>query len=139
MAQPAFSPRIAVVTGASQGLGLSIALRLADDGLDVAVNDLASKNAQIQEVVSQIEARGRRALAVPADVSREEEVRAMITRVIEQLGGLDVVSGPYSNMICHLGPAEWIASQLVPVDDRECRNCGTQAISRECVRSDCTW
>ncbi|KAI0945635.1 hypothetical protein AcW1_001811 [Taiwanofungus camphoratus] len=83
--------RVAIVTGASQGLGASIALRLADDGLDVAVNDIESKSDQLQEIVAQIQAKGRRALAVPADVSRDADVQAMVAKVVEKLGGLDVM------------------------------------------------
>lgn len=83
--------RVALVTGATQGLGLAIALRLADDGLDIAVNDLAFKSEQLQSVVSEIEAKGRRAIAVPADVSSEEDVKQMVDRVVSELGGLDVV------------------------------------------------
>ncbi|KZT00678.1 NAD(P)-binding protein [Laetiporus sulphureus 93-53] len=86
-----FSPRVAVVTGAAQGIGLSIALRLADDGLDVAVNDIAAKSDQLQDVVAQIQAKGRRALSVPGDVSREDDVRNMIAVVVGELGGLDVM------------------------------------------------
>ena len=84
--------RVAIVTGAAQGIGLSIALRLADDGLDVAVNDISSKTEVLNDVVKQIEAKGRRALVVPGDVSKEEDVQQMVEKTVEVLGGLDVVS-----------------------------------------------
>ncbi|KAH9835357.1 uncharacterized protein C8Q71DRAFT_115825 [Rhodofomes roseus] len=85
------STRVAIVTGAAQGIGLSIALRFADDGLDVAVNDIAPKSSKLEEVVSQIRAKGRRSLALPGDVSNEEEVKAMVARVVEELGSIDVM------------------------------------------------
>ncbi|OSX63535.1 hypothetical protein POSPLADRAFT_1045851 [Postia placenta MAD-698-R-SB12] len=84
--------RVAIVTGAAQGIGLSIALRLADDGLDVAVNDTASKSEQLEDAVSRIRAKGRRAIAVLADVTQETQVEDMVSQVVEQLGSLDVAS-----------------------------------------------
>lgn len=88
----AMSPiRIAIVTGAAQGLGLSIALRLTDDAFDVAVNDIPQKSDQLADVVSQIEAKGRRAVALPADISDEQSVQDMVRSVVEKLGGLDVM------------------------------------------------
>lgn len=85
--------RVAIVTGAAQGLGANIALRLADDGLDVAVNDIGSKGSQLEEIVAQIKAKGRRAISVPADVSSDADVQAMVAKVVKELGGLDVVRG----------------------------------------------
>ncbi|EMD36456.1 hypothetical protein CERSUDRAFT_95765 [Gelatoporia subvermispora B] len=84
-------PRIALITGAAQGIGLEIALRLADDGYDVAVNDLGIKAEALQEVVSQIQAKGRRSMAAVADVSVEDDVRDMVNQVVDGLGGLDVM------------------------------------------------
>jgi len=81
--------RIAIVTGAARGIGRSIALKLADDGLDVAVNDIAQQKEHLDEVVKEIEAKGRKAVAVIADVSKEEEVKAMIEKTVEVLGGVD--------------------------------------------------
>lgn len=83
--------RIAIVTGAARGIGRSIALRLADDGLDVAVNDIAQQKESLDGVVKEIEAKGRKAVAVVADVSKEEEVKAMIEKTVEALGGVDCV------------------------------------------------
>lgn len=91
MSQATTSPRIAIVTGAAQGIGYSIAVRLADDGLDVAVNDIPSKSEQLQKVVEEIAAKGRRSCAVPGDMSKEEDVKTMIDKVVQELGGLDVV------------------------------------------------
>jgi len=82
---------VAFVTGAAQGLGLSIALRLAEDGFDVAVNDIPSKTTQLQDVVSQIEGKGKRAMALPGDVAKDDDVKDMISRVVETLGGIDVM------------------------------------------------
>ncbi|KAH9949172.1 hypothetical protein B0H21DRAFT_840685 [Amylocystis lapponica] len=76
-----------LVTGAAQGLGAAIALRLADDGLDVAVNDLRAKRAALDALVARIRAKGRRALALAADA----QVRAMVAAAAERLGGLDVM------------------------------------------------
>jgi 3-oxoacyl-[acyl-carrier protein] reductase len=82
--------RVALVTGAGRGFGRAIALALGRAGADLAVNYNASA-AAAKEVVAELEATGRRAEAVQADVAREDQVRAMIARVLARFGRLDVL------------------------------------------------
>ncbi|KAK0218618.1 hypothetical protein EDD85DRAFT_780825 [Armillaria nabsnona] len=84
---------VAVVTGAAQGIGKAIALRLADDGLDVAVNDIALdvKITKLQEVQTEIIQKGCQCGVFPGDVSNEEDVKSMVEGVVDTLGGLDVM------------------------------------------------
>lgn len=86
---------VAIVTGSSQGLGLAIALRLADDGCDVVVNDLPSKLRPMDEGVQRIASKGARAVAVAADVSREDEVKRLVEVTVEKFGKLDIVRDPF--------------------------------------------
>ncbi|KAH9841724.1 uncharacterized protein C8Q71DRAFT_738489 [Rhodofomes roseus] len=86
--------RIALITGAAQGIGRAIALRLAKDGLNVAVNDMPSKRQELQKVVAEIEHSGpggQQAMVAVADISSENDVQVMTASVIEQLGGIDVM------------------------------------------------
>lgn len=78
------APRVAIVTGAARGIGAAIACRLAQDGCDVAVIDLDT--AACARTVADVEARGRRGLAVGADVADEAAVSAAIAQVDESLG-----------------------------------------------------
>ena len=82
--------KVALVTGAARGIGRAIALRLAHDGLDVAVNDKSS-SPELDALVREIESKGRRSLAVPADISVEPEVEKIIQKAVQDLGSLDVV------------------------------------------------
>ena len=82
--------KVALVTGASRGLGRAIALALADAGADVAVNYRVSA-ALAQAVADSAEGRGVRALAVQADVSQEEPVARMLDAVLSAFGRLDVL------------------------------------------------
>ncbi|KAH9932208.1 short chain oxidoreductase [Fomitopsis serialis] len=91
MASVSFVPRVALITGAAKGIGRAIALRLADEGLDVGVNDVASNAERLSEVVEEIQARGRQASSVIADVSEESQVKDMIEAVVEKLGRLDAM------------------------------------------------
>ncbi|KAI0266334.1 acetoin reductase family protein [Gloeopeniophorella convolvens] len=82
--------KVALVTGAARGIGRGIALRLSEDGFAVAVNDLPN-TPELDELVQEIEGQGRRAFAVPADVSVEKQVEQMIQKVVQELGSLDVM------------------------------------------------
>jgi len=79
----------ALVTGANSGIGKAVALGLAASGADVAINYVAMPEAA-EEVAHQIEAMGRRAITLKADVSKEDEVVAMFARAIAHFGTLHI-------------------------------------------------
>jgi 3-oxoacyl-[acyl-carrier protein] reductase len=82
--------RIALVTGGNTGIGRAVALAYADEGADVAVC-WVDREAEARTLVAAVEALGRRALAVRADVTSEPDVVALVERVERDLGPLDVL------------------------------------------------
>ncbi len=97
--------RIALVTGGSRGIGAAIALRLARDGMDVAITYVSNAD-RAKEVVTGIEGLGRRGVAIEADSADADAVVTAVDRTAEELGGLDVLvnnagillAGPLSEM-----------------------------------------
>jgi len=85
----ALSGRVALVTGASQGIGRTCALRLARDGAAVAV--AARNQEKLNELVSEVTAAGGKAVAFALDVADEEQVKATVKAVIAQLGKIDIL------------------------------------------------
>ena len=90
MSQSSLAGKVALVTGASKRIGRSVALRLASEGADVIVN-YRNSAAEAREVVSQITANGRRALAVQGDVSKRADVLALFSVVEKEFGRLDIL------------------------------------------------
>jgi meso-butanediol dehydrogenase/(S,S)-butanediol dehydrogenase/diacetyl reductase len=82
---------VAIVTGASQGIGRGIALRLAQDGFDVVVNDIDRQKARIEEVVAEIQAGGHRAHGVVGDVSQQDDVQGLVDAAVATFGELNVM------------------------------------------------
>jgi 3-oxoacyl-[acyl-carrier protein] reductase len=82
--------QVAIVTGSSRGIGRAIALEFAGEGANVVVNYLESE-AQAKEVVQKIEQLGGKAIAVRADVSQSEEVKALVKAALEAFGRIDIL------------------------------------------------
>lgn len=103
--------KIALVTGASRGIGRAIAIGMAKRGFDVAINDIERQKDALQDVAKEIEAAGRRALAVYADVSRKTDVEAMVERTIDAFGRIDAVVNNAGILIAsdveHLKEEHW--------------------------------
>ena len=93
--------KIALVTGAAGefGLGRAIAVRLAKDGADVAVNDVVEKPYNLdesewlglQDVVSEIESLGKRSFGFVGDITDSDKVAAMIEKVVLKFGRIDIL------------------------------------------------
>jgi 3-oxoacyl-[acyl-carrier protein] reductase len=86
---------VAIVTGGSVGIGTAIALDLAREGCDVALN-YRRHDTEAKKVVEEITDMGRRALAIKADVSNHDDAQKMVAGVVEQFGRLDI-------LVCNAG------------------------------------
>jgi 3-oxoacyl-[acyl-carrier protein] reductase len=84
-----FSDRVAIVTGAAQGIGAATAVRLAAEGAAVAVVDLTEERGE--ETVEAVRAAGGTAIAVSADVGRAVSAAAAVERTVAELGGLHIL------------------------------------------------
>jgi len=82
--------KVALVTGAQQGIGRAIALALAREGADVGVNYLDDRGAA-DKVVQEVRGAGRRTVLVQADVAQPASAQAMVEQVVGELGGIDVL------------------------------------------------
>jgi 3-oxoacyl-[acyl-carrier protein] reductase len=123
--------RIALVTGGNTGIGRAVALAYADEGADVAVCWI-DREAEARTLVAAIEALGRRALAVRADVTSEPDVVALVERVERDLGPLDVlvnnagVQRPQA--ITEMSVADW--DRMMSVHLRGAFLCSREAAKR---------
>src|SRR5438105_13603814 len=89
------SGRVALVTGASHGIGEGIAVGFAEAGADVA---LAARSVEdLERVAGLVRERGRRALVIPTDVSQLDQLETMVARSVAELGGLDVFANVAGN------------------------------------------
>ncbi|MDS0998608.1 3-oxoacyl-[acyl-carrier-protein] reductase [Staphylococcus capitis] len=100
----------ALVTGASRGIGRSIALQLAEEGYNVAVNYAGSKD-KAEAVVEEIKAKGVDSFAIQANVANGDEVKAMIKEVVSQFGSVDVLVNnagiTRDNLLMRMKEQEW--------------------------------
>ncbi|KDQ15754.1 hypothetical protein BOTBODRAFT_158105 [Botryobasidium botryosum FD-172 SS1] len=107
--------RVAIVTGGAQGIGAAVCRRLAQDGFNVAVVDLASQKEAVEKLVDEIQSEhpDRRAIAAYADVSSEADVQAMTDKVVTELGGIDVL---VSNAGICVKPAPFVDTSVEDFD-----------------------
>ncbi|PTU88214.1 beta-ketoacyl-ACP reductase [Staphylococcus pasteuri] len=100
----------ALVTGASRGIGRSIAIQLAEEGYNVAVN-YAGNQEKAEAVVSEIKAKGVESFAIQANVANGDEVKAMIKEVVSQFGSIDVFVNnagiTRDNLLMRMKEKEW--------------------------------
>ena len=120
--------RTALITGGGTGICRGIALALAAHGCDVAITSRAAEH--LEPTAGEIRARGRRAVAVPADVRDPAAVEAAVARTVEELGGLDIlVNGAAGNFLClaeHLSPNGFGA--VVDIDLKGTFHCAKAAL-----------
>jgi 3-oxoacyl-[acyl-carrier protein] reductase len=91
--------RVALVTGASRGIGRAIAIDLAKEGANIVVNYRSSHDAA-EEVVKMIKEMGREVISIKADVANDREVKSMVDQAMEKFGSIDIL---VNNAALHRG------------------------------------
>jgi len=128
------SGKAALVTGASRGIGREIALELARQGANVAVN-FAGSEAKAGEVVDEIKALGRDAFAIKCDVSSAEEVTEMVKGTIERFGKLDILVNnagiTRDNLLMRMKVEEW--DDVININLKGVFLC-TKAVTRQMMK-----
>lgn len=126
--------KVAVVTGAARGIGAAVAVKLAEQGADVVVNDLVDE-AGFADVRAKIEANGARALTITADVSKPAEAKRLIEEAISALGRIDILVNnagiTRDNLIMRMSETEW--DDVIAVNLKGTFNC-LQAATRPMLK-----
>lgn len=126
--------KVALVTGASRGIGREIAFELAREGASVAVN-YAGSEAKALEVVDGIKAMGRDAFAIQADVSSSDSVTEMVKETIEHFGKLDILVNnagiTKDNLLMRMKESEW--DDVININLKGVFLC-TKAVTRQMMK-----
>ena len=126
--------KTALVTGASRGIGRAIALELAKEGMNVAVN-YAGSEAKANSVVDEIKEAGGNAIAIKANVASMDEVQGMIKEVVSTFGSLEVLVNnagiTRDNLIMRMKEEEWDA--VIDTNLKGVFNC-TKSVTRQMMK-----
>jgi 3-oxoacyl-[acyl-carrier protein] reductase len=126
--------KIALVTGASRGIGREIALELARQGANVAVN-YAGSESKANEVVDEIKAMGKEAFVIKCDVSNSEEVAAMVKETVDRFGKLDILVNnagiTKDNLLMRMKEDEW--DDVININLKGVFLC-TKAVTRQMMK-----
>jgi NAD(P)-dependent dehydrogenase (short-subunit alcohol dehydrogenase family) len=111
--------KVAVVTGASRGIGRAAAIGLAAAGADVAV--AARSEADLETAAKEIDSLGRKGLVVPTDVTDRDAIQALMDRTVDELGGLDVLVNNaggtrFMSPVVGLRPEGWTKTMRLNLD-----------------------
>lgn len=103
--------QVALVTGSRRGLGKSIAMRLAEAGADIVVNDIVPGREEAEATAMEIRTLGRRAIAVCGDVSNPEQATLMIEQAWTEMGKIDILVNnagiTRDNLLIRMSDDEW--------------------------------
>jgi 3-oxoacyl-[acyl-carrier protein] reductase len=129
------SGRVAIVTGSARGIGRAIALKLAEVGADIVINDIAASAESLEGVANEIKALGRQALAVTADVSSTEDVNRMVETAIKTFGHVDIMVNnagvTRDQLLMRMTDEEW--DTVLNIDLKSAFLC-TRAVLRHMLR-----
>lgn len=109
----ALQDKVAIITGASRGVGKAVALKLAEHGVKIVVGAKTTESSaktpgSIYDAVKEIERLGSEALAVPTDVRFEDQVQNLVEKTVEQFGRIDIV-------VNNAGAIFWLPVEQLPV------------------------
>jgi 3-oxoacyl-[acyl-carrier protein] reductase len=102
--------KVAVITGAGRGIGRAIAMQFAETGFQVVIN-YRSSISQVEELLTEIKNAGGAAIAIQADISKEEEAKKLLDETMKQFGRVDVLVNnagiTKDNLLMRMTEAEW--------------------------------
>lgn len=126
--------KTALITGASRGIGRAIAIALAKEGANIAVNYTSNENAAIN-VAKQIEEIGKKALIIKADVSKQQEAENMVNQVLNTFGSIDILVNnagiTMDNLIVRM--TEESFDRVIDINLKGAFNC-TKAVSKVMIK-----